>query len=199
MTAEYRLVEGDRVRLRPAIWGFSEEELRRRYRWSLDDVLQYWSGSIPSGRSFVAFRDTISERDWPSDGKRVSYAIYTRDDELIGMVSCYNIDRRRGSGELGIYLGERELWGKGFGTDAMTAFLGHLFHDLGFKWLYLHTYESNQRAQRSYLRAGFQMEEKRRRYSPRAGYHQEVRMTIAREAFEAAEAAGYEPQVAAAN
>jgi RimJ/RimL family protein N-acetyltransferase len=196
MTPEYRLVEGERVRLRPAIWGFTEEELRRRYRWSLDDVLQYWSGSIPSGRSFAAFRDTITERDWPSDGKRVSYGIYTRDEELIGMVSCYNIDRRRRSGELGIYLGERELWGKGFGTDAMSTFLSHLFHDLDFDWLYLHTYESNTRAQRSYLHAGFQMEEKRRRYSPRAGYHQEVRMTITRDGFESMQ---YLPEVAAAN
>ena len=148
------------------------------------------------GRSFAAFRDTITERDWPSDGKRVSYGIYTRDEELIGMVSCYNIDRRRRSGELGIYLGERELWGKGFGTDAMSTFLSHLFHDLDFDWLYLHTYESNTRAQRSYLHAGFQMEEKRRRYSPRAGYHQEVRMTITRDGFESMQ---YLPEVAAAN
>jgi ribosomal-protein-alanine N-acetyltransferase len=184
MTSEYRMVEGRWVRLRPALWGFNEEELRCRYRWSLDDVLQYWSGSIPSGRTFVAFRDTVAERDWPSDGKRISYAILTKDGDLIGMVSCYNIDRNHETGEIGIYIGEKELWGKGHGTDAMITFLRHLFGDLGFRSVYLHTYESNTRAQRSYLRTGFQIDEKRRRYSPRAGYHQEVKMTITRDAYE---------------
>jgi ribosomal-protein-alanine N-acetyltransferase len=184
MNANHRAVDGQSVRLKPAIWGFTEEELRRRYRWSLDDVLQYWSGSIPSGRTYAAFRDTLRERDWPSDGRRVSYAIFTYDNQLVGMVSCYNIDARRRSGEIGIYLGEKELWGKGYGTDAMVTFLRHLFTDLDFDSVYLHTYETNTRAQRSYLRVGFSFEEKRRRYSPRAGYHQEVKMTITRDVFE---------------
>jgi len=179
----HRLVEGERTRLRPALWGFSDDELRRRYRWSLDDILQYWSGSIPSGRTFTGFRESVSERDWPRDGRRISYAILTSEDELIGMISCYNIDRHRGTGELGIYLGEKAAWGQGYGTDALIAFLGHLFRNLGFESVYLHTYESNARAQRSYLRAGFEMVEKRRRYSPRAGYHQEVKMVISRDAF----------------
>lgn len=183
MTSEPREVQGACVRLRPAIWGFSEAELRRRYRWSLDDVLQYWSGSIPSGRTYTAFRDTLRERDWPSDGRRISYAIVAAHDELIGMVSCYNIDRRHNTGEIGIYIGEKELWGQGYGTDAMVAFLRHLFQDYGFDSVYLHTYESNTRARNSYLRAGFTTEDRRRRYSPRAGYHHEVRMTIDRHAF----------------
>jgi RimJ/RimL family protein N-acetyltransferase len=179
----YRVVEGERTRLRPALWGFSEDELRRRYRWSQDDVLQYWSGTIPGGRSLNHFRDTLGQRDWPADGKRISYAILTLDNDLVGMVSCYGIDHRSRTGEIGIYLGEKAFWGHGYGTDAMVAFARHLFSDLGFESLYLHTYESNIRAQRSYLRVGFEPGERRKRYSPRLGYHEEVRMTITRDIF----------------
>jgi RimJ/RimL family protein N-acetyltransferase len=179
----YRVVEGEKTRLRPALWGFSEDELRRRYQWSQDDVLQYWSGTIPGGRSLNHFRDTVGQRDWPNDGKRVSYAILTLDNELVGMVSCYGIDHRNRTGEIGIYIGEKDSWGQGLGTDAMIAFLRHLIADLGFDSLYLHTYESNIRAQRSYLRVGFEPEDRRKRYSPRLGYHEELRMTITREAF----------------
>lgn len=178
------LVDGSRTRLRPASWGFSEEELQRRYRWSQDDVLQYWSGSIPGGRSFAHFKDTVAQRDWPADGRRISYAVLRHDGELVGMVSCYNIDRRNEVGELGIYLGEKEYWGSGLGTDALLTFLRHLFGNLGFRSVYLHTYESNLRAQRSYRRAGFEITETRRRYSPRLGYHQEVRMSISAESFD---------------
>ena len=180
----HRLVEGLKTRLRPASWGFSDEELRRRYIWSQDDQLQYWSGSIPGGRSYPQFRETVGQRDWPADGKRISYAILTKENELIGMISCYNIDRRRRTGELGVYLGEQSTWGHGYGTDAIIAFLRHLFVDLDFESVYLHTYESNVRAQRSYLHVGFETVDKRRRYSARLGYHQELRMTSVRDRFE---------------
>lgn len=125
----------------------------------------------------------MGQRDWPSDGKRISYAILTKDGCLIGMVSCYNIDRRRQTGELGVYLGDQEYWGHGFGTDAIITFIRHVFADLGFESMYLHTYESNVRAQRSYARVGFMLADRRRRFSPRIGYHEEVKMAITREAF----------------
>jgi RimJ/RimL family protein N-acetyltransferase len=180
----YRVVEGEKTRLRPASWGFSDTELRRRYRWSEDDLLQYWSGSIPGGRSYQHFVSTVGQRDWPDDGRRISYAILHKDtDELLGMVSCYNIDRRDHTGEIGIYLGEKDYWGQSYGTDALITFLRHLFVDLGFQWIYLHTYQSNVRAQRSYLRVGFVSRETKRRYAPRVGYHDELRMTITREQF----------------
>lgn len=179
-----RLIEGERAILRPARWGFAGAELQKRFRWSRDDVLQYWSGSIPGGRTFDQFAATVGQRDWPADGKRISYAIYTDGNCLIGMVSCYNIERSHDIGELGIYLGEKEYWGRGYGTDALITFLRHLFLDLGFHEIYLHTYESNVRAQRSYVRAGFHETDKRRRYSARLGYHHEVRMALTAEDFQ---------------
>ena len=177
------LVEGEKTRLRPAVWGFSDHELSRRYRWSQDEQLQYWSGSIPGGRTFTQFRETVGQRDWPADGRRISYAILTKANELIGMVSCYNIDRKHSSGEIGVYLGEQNTWGQGYGTDALIAFLRHVFFSLAFSSVYLHTYESNVRARRSYARVGFQVQDTRRRYSPRLGYHNEIRMIITREMF----------------
>jgi len=64
-----------------------------------------------------------------------------------------------------------------------VTFIRHLFADLEFDSIYLHTYESNTRAQRSYLRVGFTVADKRRRFSPRIGYHEEVKMVITRETF----------------
>jgi ribosomal-protein-alanine N-acetyltransferase len=180
----HKIVTGQKTWLRPASWGFSEDELHRRYQWSLDDDLQYWSGTIPGGRSYTQFKDTVLERDWPSDGRRISYAIFTSNEGMIGMVSCYGIDWQRGVGEIGVYLGIKSLWGRGYGTDALRTFLRHLFTNLDFTSVYLHTYESNVRAQRSYSRIGFEVVDKRRRYSARIGYHDELRMSIARERFE---------------
>ena len=55
------VVRGRRVTLRHNSEGFSEEEIARRYRWSLDQELQYWSGSIPSASTLDA---------QPEDGPR---------------------------------------------------------------------------------------------------------------------------------
>src|SRR5579872_3130544 len=121
------MVDGEKVRLRPASWGFSDDELKRRYRWSNDEELQYWSGSLPGGRSLANFRDTVGQRDWPSDRRRISYGILTKDNNLIGMISLCNIDRAEQTGELGVYLGEKEFWGHGYGTDAIVTFLRHVF------------------------------------------------------------------------
>jgi len=180
-------VHGSSLSLRPATFGFSEAELQRRYQWSLDNELQYWSGTIPGGRSYADFVENVSYRDWPSDGRRISYGIVTREGELIGMVSCYNIEQMLVTGhmvgELGVYLGEKTYWGSGYGTEAVTLFLRHLFEQLDFDAVYLHTYKSNIRARRSYERVGFELDEERRRYSPRVGYHDELRMSITRTRF----------------
>lgn len=174
-------IRGERVALRPANHGFSLEEQQLRYSWSQDKELQYWSGSIPSAATFAEFQRLLPERDWPSDGKRRSYAILDSPDRLIGMVSCYGIDWGAGTGELGVYIGAREKWGQGLGTDAVMTLLRHLFSDLDFRHIYLNTFASNMRALKSYAKVGFRRVGNRRRFRPSIGYYREVRMVIERD------------------
>jgi RimJ/RimL family protein N-acetyltransferase len=155
-------------------------ELQRRYQWSQDEELQYWSGNIPTGRTFEEFRRTVAERDWPKDGKRMSFGVRDLDYQLVGMASCYGIDWDKRVGEMGIYLGERDMWNRGLGTDAVETLLQYLFLDLEFGSVYLHSLANNSRAIRSYEKAGFQKLETRRRFRPPMGYYQEVRMGIDR-------------------
>lgn len=171
---------GQQIILRPANLGFSPAELRLRYSWSKDEELQYWSGSIPSGRTFDEFERMLPDRDWPADGRRRSFAILDRRLRLIGMVSCYAVDWHRRTGELGVYLGDRECWGQGAGTDAVSTLLRHLFADLHFECVSLNTYATNNRALRSYAKVGFQRVSTRRRFRPSVGYYREVRMELDR-------------------
>jgi RimJ/RimL family protein N-acetyltransferase len=174
------VLRGEHVILRPAKSGFTSEELRKRFDWSNDDELQYWSGSIPTAKTFVEFQRILPERDWPRDGRRRSYAILDRSAGLIGMVSCYAIDWQARTGELGVYIGERERWGHGLGTDAITTLVEHAFHDLGLRRIYLNTFATNSRALRSYSKVGFKRVTTRRRFRPLIGYYREVRMELER-------------------
>ena len=180
------LLIGSLVVLRPANRGFTLSEQLRRFEWSHDAELQYWSGSIPSAKTFREFQRVLPERDWPSDGRRRSHGILDHDGTLVGMVSCYALDWSQKTAELGVYIGDRNRWGQGLGTDAVATLLRHLFDDLDFRSIHLNTYASNTRALRSYAKVGFKKTEARRRFRPSIGYYREVRMELDRKRYEGA-------------
>jgi RimJ/RimL family protein N-acetyltransferase len=99
------------------------------------------------------------------------------------MISYYNWMPERGTAELGIYIGERQLWDKGYGTEAVRTLLDHLFQTTSLRAMYLNTYATNERARGSYQKVGFETMGTARKYSTRIGYYVDVQMRITREDF----------------
>jgi diamine N-acetyltransferase len=97
-----------------------------------------------------------SERD-------VSFTIY----ELatlrpIGTTGLHAIDHRHRTAEFGIMIGEKDCWGKGYGSEATALMLDYGFHALGLHNIMLRVYSFNERAVRAYTRAGFRVMGRRR-------------------------------------
>ena len=67
----------------------------------------------------------------------------------------YDIDNRRRETELGIMIGDRAYWSKGYGTDAVDTLLKYIFTETHMKRVYLHTLDWNERAQKSFGSPGF--------------------------------------------
>ena len=59
---------------------------------------------------------------------------------------CYDMDVRKGQAELGIMIGDREHWSKGYGTDSVKTLLDHIFTETPLSRIYLHTLTWNDRA-----------------------------------------------------
>ncbi len=78
-------------------------------------------------------------------------------DQLIGFIDLW-VNWMHADGWVGIGLGERDYWGNGYGTDAMQVMLRYAFTELDLKRVTLSVFEYNLRAQRSYAKAGFQLE-----------------------------------------
>jgi RimJ/RimL family protein N-acetyltransferase len=76
-------------------------------------------------------------------------------ERLIGSCQLREIDPGGRRAELQIRIGEREAWGKGFGTEAVELLVRHAFEDLGLRWIELQVFATNRRAIRAYERAGF--------------------------------------------
>jgi RimJ/RimL family protein N-acetyltransferase len=93
---------------------------------------------------------------------------------LIGFIGLFGIEWNHGNAWVGIGLGERDYWGKGYGTDAMCAILDYAFNELNLYRVTLDVFEYNPRAIRSYEKAGFQLEGRVRKMIHRDGRRWDV-------------------------
>jgi RimJ/RimL family protein N-acetyltransferase len=79
-------------------------------------------------------------------------------DQLIGVTGFHEIDFRNRHCQFGITIGDKELQGKGHGTEATRLMLGHAFQTMNLNRVHLLVYEYNERAIRVYARLGFKQE-----------------------------------------
>lgn len=93
---------------------------------------------------------------------RVAQFIICVDDREIGSVYLRDIDREAGTAEYGIFIGEREAFGHGYGTAAAKQALAYGFETLHLQKIFLRLLEDNEGARKSYEKAGFRMMEDRR-------------------------------------
>jgi RimJ/RimL family protein N-acetyltransferase len=74
----------------------------------------------------------------------------------------HSIDHDHKSAELQIRIGERDSWGRGLGTEAVTLLVRRAFDGLGLHRVQLQVFATNARAIRAYEKAGFEVEGRRR-------------------------------------
>ena len=91
------------------------------------------------------------------------------DDKLLGDInlSVYNWTGR--DAFVGLGIGEREFWGKGYGTDVMKIILRYAFTEVNLQRVTLNVFEYNPRAIRSYEKTGFRHEGRMRQVLNREG------------------------------
>ncbi|MBM4432643.1 MAG: GNAT family N-acetyltransferase, partial [Chloroflexi bacterium] len=90
----------------------------------------------------------------PSSGRH-QFAIDTLDGKHIGNCVYYGIDKFRGEAELGIMIGNRDFWDKGYGTDAIVTLVNHIFSQTELRRIHLKTLDSNDRARKCFQKCGF--------------------------------------------
>lgn len=71
----------------------------------------------------------------------------------IGTIELYDMTALTAT--LGIIIGERSHWGKGYGIEAIHALLHYAFEEKGLELIRLNTFGDNIRAQRAFKKVGF--------------------------------------------
>ncbi len=146
------IIEGTKVVLRQK----RIEDAFHDYQWRIDPELSKLDATFPLRIRYKEFvRFSRDEIEYP--GRRSKrLAIDTKDGVHIGNCMYYDLDERRGQTELGIMIGDRDYWNGGYGTDAVVTLAEHIFKTISsINKIYLHTLDWNDRARKSFAKAGF--------------------------------------------
>lgn len=175
------MLYGKRIRLRPLDW----DDLDVLQKWYEDPDVSYWaSGSHPDTLYSRYALEEQYERESHSEiiGR---FIIETLDKEPIGLISYKSTNRQIQSVMIGIFLGEKDYWGQGYGTEAVRVFLRYLFEQWNYRRVELETWTGNERAIRTYTKCGFQIEGRLRDGFYVAGqYYDRILMGILRSDYE---------------
>ena len=134
------------------------DDAHNDYRWRTDAELARYDAARPFAATYqdylALYRDELT---YPSPYRRSLAIEEDGTGRHIGNAMYYNIDAIRREAEIGITIGERDCWGRGYGRDAVGALVRHIFATTGFRRAYLKTLEWNVRAQHSFEAAGFRV------------------------------------------
>jgi RimJ/RimL family protein N-acetyltransferase len=177
------MLEGELVRLRP----LEPEDADNYYRWLNDaDVKQYLAQ-----RYFIS---RTAEVEWlrarsgsPMAYDNVTFAVETlAQGRHIGSVGIHDTRAEDRKATVGIVIGAKDLWDKGYGTDAMRTLLRFMFEEMNLHRVMLHVDERNDRAIAAYKKCGFREEGRMRHDRFALGrYWDTVVMSILEDEFRA--------------
>ncbi len=114
-----------------------------------------------------------------------NFAIETLEDKrYIGGCGINAVDWKNSVALVGIFIGDKALWGKGYGTDAMNTLVKFIFEQMNIRKVKLNVYAFNERAVKSYEKCGFVKDGTLRQEIFRDGkYHDEHVMSILRDEY----------------
>ncbi len=112
-----------------------------------------WLNGTPATRLPVWLLRVILKADISRTGRH-TFGIRDEEGVFIGLCELYDI--KGDTGTLGIIIGERSHWNRGYGRRAVGKLLEYAFDELRLNHVRLSTFEDNLRAQASFRKAGFQ-------------------------------------------
>jgi len=176
--AYYKKIEGERIYLSPI---------------DLDDAAQYteWLNDLEITVNLTLSPQIITEElerealeNLIEEGH--NFAIVSNDiNDLIGNCGLMNVDHIHRTAELGIFIGNKNFWNKGYGSEALNLLLDYAFNILNLNNLLLQVHSFNKRAIKCYQNVGFkEIGRRRNSYILGGKKYDEIYMDILAEEFE---------------
>ena len=174
------MFKSKRVLLRP----MRKEDIARQHEFYQDIDIHLLNAGLPH-----VFPLERTEEIYELCTKKNKYADFfaiEAEGKYIGTCSLKHSEVSPGAHWLGISIGDRDYWGKGYGQEVVNLLLHFGFHYLGGRRIGLGTNARNERAIKCFKSCGF-VEEGciRQSYWIDGSYVDSIRMGILREEWEA--------------
>jgi RimJ/RimL family protein N-acetyltransferase len=130
-------------------------DARDDYSWQTDPELAKLDASETLDMTYRQYLSEYTcELCYPSPSRH-EFAIETLEGKHIGNCVYYNVNEKEGKAEIGILIGDRDYWNRGYGTETIKLLLEHIFIKTLLERVYLTTLDWNIRAQQCFIKCGF--------------------------------------------
>jgi len=145
---------GQKVTLRP----LTLNDVTDRYvSWLNDTEVNAY---LETGKEAVSLEDVreFVQKNAGSSSSHMFAIILKSDDRHVGNIRLGGINWIHRYANLGILIGEKSCWGKGYGTEACQLLLRYAFGRLNLNKVTLGVYANHTGAIKAYERVGFKIE-----------------------------------------
>lgn len=145
--------KGSKIILRP----IEKSDVPKLVEWVNDEeTTRYLSIYLPM--------NTFDEENWVENLSKnkstdIVFGIESlKEKTLIGNIGLHGINFVARKANLGIFIGEEEYRGKGYGTEAIKKVIEYAFFTVNLRKITLSVLSFNERAKKCYKKCGFQVE-----------------------------------------
>lgn len=133
-----------------------EKDLERCWNWINDyDIVRFLATPL---KPVTKEKERELLQKMMVDDSSVHFAIDTLEGKHIGMIGLHHINHFDGTAVTGTLIGNKNYWGRGYGTDAKMLLLWYAFTVLNLRRISSRVMSSNPRSLKCQLRCGYTIE-----------------------------------------
>jgi RimJ/RimL family protein N-acetyltransferase len=146
-----RMLRGQKTLLR----AITRDDLERLWQFNNDVEVELAGGGDPPIPQSLARLQVEYENDLAKGGRDGARFAIVADEKCIGQCALFNFNETAQTCELGITIGDKAYWGRGYGRDAIQSLLDYAFRLRNLRRVHLSVNGNNQGAIKAYKSCGF--------------------------------------------
>ncbi|HZQ37339.1 MAG TPA: GNAT family protein [Dehalococcoidia bacterium] len=159
------MLHGEKVRLR----SLERDELSTVWAWNNDLETEVAGGGDPPMPQSLARLQAEFDKQASAGGRDDAEFGIEAEGKLIGHCGLFNWSAVDRTCELGITIGDKAYWSRGYGRDAVRTLVDYAFRYRNQRKVFLRVWGHNERGIRCYLAVGFVEEGRLREHVWSAG------------------------------
>lgn len=166
LDSEDVVLEGDRVTLTP----LQIENIYKHFQWNNDPELNRFDNELPFRKeNFGEFKDRFEQMVFQPIPDTIDFEVHVENGVLIGVAYAVDISTYHRHCSVGVTIGDRDYWGRGYGRESLDVLLDYCFNELEMHRVSTETFEYNEAWRRLVKKAGFKRDGVERDYLFREG------------------------------